>query len=225
METIEVVSYEHFLSMFMMDHEVDTFRGVSDTAFDLVPSIGRFKAESRRIYQFEKAVFDDFKRKSLPFLKTIPNNDWEWLFLAQHYGVPTRLLDWSSNPLVALFFASRGNFDTDFAVYQLIHNTILYPEQLKTHDPFNMKSLVGVYPPYTHERLHFQNGLFTIQEDPIKPLSHVNLKKFVFKASLRNHIKFKLRKSGITHSRLFPGLDALAEELIEINMKILNIEG
>ncbi len=46
-----------------------------------------------------------FKRKALPFIKRDPCNDFEWLFLAQHYGLPTRLLDWTTNALVALYFA------------------------------------------------------------------------------------------------------------------------
>lgn len=53
-------------------------------------------------------MLDDFKRRALPFVDMVPRNDFEWLFLMQHHGVPTRLLDWTTNALVALYFAIDG---------------------------------------------------------------------------------------------------------------------
>ena len=52
-------------------------------------------------------LLSEFKRRSLPFVQSVPKNDFEWLFLMQHHGVPTRLLDWSTNALAALYFAAE----------------------------------------------------------------------------------------------------------------------
>ena len=91
------------------------YRGqASHVKFKLLPSLYRKSDDgSRDIYSYdcEEIFLNKFKSKSIPYLKTLPQNDWEWMFLMQHYNTPTRLLDWSESPLVALFFALDDNFN------------------------------------------------------------------------------------------------------------------
>lgn len=81
----------------------------------LLPSIGRLdkceftgkKLEPERIrLTMERDLLHRFSRYAYLELKRAPG-EWEALFLARHHGLPTRLLDWTSNPLIALFHAAQ----------------------------------------------------------------------------------------------------------------------
>jgi hypothetical protein len=83
------------------------YRGCGKASYDLKPSLYRHQ-QSRMIEDIlvlEKDLIARFRQRSIPFHSRVLTDPWEWLFLMQHYGVPTRLLDWSESPLMALFFA------------------------------------------------------------------------------------------------------------------------
>ena len=103
------------------DQETTVYRGVKDDSYKLIPKVGRINFEWRHksVKNAEKYMLSLFKQRAIPFLTFSPRNDWEWLALAQHYGLPTRLLDWSRNPLVAAFFAVKEESETDSAIYIL----------------------------------------------------------------------------------------------------------
>ncbi len=73
--------------------------------------------------QLEQELIATFRHRSPPFVERLPSDDLELLFLMQHHGMPTRLLDWSENPYAALFFAVvEGNHEEnpeDSAVWVL----------------------------------------------------------------------------------------------------------
>lgn len=81
------------------------YRGVENTGWDLLPSIQRSK---QRILN-ERYLTNDFYIKASQVLATCPDkkNYAAWMSIMQHYGLPTRLLDWSSSPLISVFLQQK----------------------------------------------------------------------------------------------------------------------
>lgn len=119
-ESIQITSLEEFIEHAMpFAEQGQGFRGVANSAYPLKPGIGR-KRDDVSIEQVlvqEQAMFTSFKRH-LGMFETA-NSCLDIAIIGQHYGLPTRLLDWSLTPLTALFFACKSHFDKDGIVYVL----------------------------------------------------------------------------------------------------------
>ncbi|MCM0148652.1 FRG domain-containing protein [Photobacterium galatheae] len=146
------------------------FRGVTDQSHKLIPSLGRGIEDGvyGDISSVEHELNKEFKRLSAPVLSTYdtPKTDFEWLFLAQHYGLPTRLLDWTSNPLVALFFAVEKDDDTDGMVYATKQ---MVTDQYEDYDPTTAN--------YTKKKSKEPISIFALQSNKVSSfLSVLNIK-------------------------------------------------
>ncbi|WP_342249900.1 FRG domain-containing protein [Sphingomonas sp. OTU376] len=90
------------------------YRGHSLKSHKLLPGILRAGRTPQEVFDREKRLLTRFRQRSLPFWPAgYPQNDWEHLFAMQHYGVPTRLLDWSENLFISVHFALVGAGGTD----------------------------------------------------------------------------------------------------------------
>ncbi|MHB1055762.1 MAG: FRG domain-containing protein [Thermoleophilia bacterium] len=99
------------------------FRGNSKISHELTPRLFRkeFFKEFALRPKLELTFIMEFKRIAPQFKKDLPEEDdfISWLFLMQHYGTPTRLLDWTNNPMIGLYFAVRSNLEDDGVLYSL----------------------------------------------------------------------------------------------------------
>ena len=91
--------------------EMHWFRGLGSDNYKLNPSLYRHPkiTDETELHNLEKKLITRFKERSIPYLPKQTESIWEIMFIMQHYGLPTRLLDWSENPLIALFFALSSN--------------------------------------------------------------------------------------------------------------------
>jgi len=229
-ETIEIGDIGSLLDIFMSlrQQEFWSFRGQRNELWNL--GIGhRFTSEETEedlviyLQQFRKRCME-FPRPH--FIEEF--DEWRWLFYARHHGLKTRLLDWTTNPLVALYFAvenivSKGT-DKDYvgAVWALKvdQENFLSPEH--AGPPNELKRWVMINPPPITARIARQSGKFSyhpsLDSEPLnrqlRRSGKEELVKIVITSEDGTNASQKLRKElgimNIHHASLFPGPDGIA---------------
>src|ERR1035438_2898982 len=161
------------------------YRGHADHTWHLEPSLARLKK-----LESEAQLIKQFKQNAFQFLDKAPETEWEWIFLMQHYGVPTRLLDWTESALVALYFAlysRRAEQSSVPAVWALDpfalnsatlgDSTIVVPSELnlakylpKCGSDVQGQLPLAVHPEYADRRMNAQHSKFTMHGCVAVPL-------------------------------------------------------
>lgn len=212
------------------------FRGHNSIMHQLVPGLYRDKNTANNEYDYRY----DFKYKAFPFLSEAyksPENEWDWYFLMQHYGLATRLLDWSEGSLVALFFAL--NYKTDdsnpcvwmlnpFEFNKIFHGKDEFFDnddaecKKYLHPLWSDKKLpqqpIAIAAPHNSKRITAQKGCFTIHGSDTQALeAYLELKPHLKRIDINygfiEDITDQLTTAGITESTLFPDLNGLSREV------------
>ncbi len=115
------------------------YRGQADE-WPLLPTLFR-KHKVGFVGDIERQLLDTFVEDIPESVPSRPTNDWDWLSFGQHFGLPTRLLDWSANSLTALFFAVENNPKSPIVhVYHAQKSQIILSQaQDKKTSPFEIE--------------------------------------------------------------------------------------
>lgn len=218
------------------DGDLVIFRG-QNQPWPLRPKIAR-EVPYNGFLASEKRMFEDFRRCAGRLVEQPPESDWDWLALAQHHGMSTRLLDWTTNPLAALWFAVERPAEgkkKPGVVWAFETELQDYVEPLQG-SPFEVTRTKLLRPRHISGRIVAQAGLFSVHwhnknarvkngnnnfaaleamSGYTKRLSRINIAASAFPTLRR-----QLDACGYNQASMFPDLDGLARHLSWQNTKM-----
>ena len=160
------------------------FRGCSDARYKLIPGLYRRNSatSSLDVAILEQRLLGEFRQRSIPFHSRTLDQDWDALFFMQHYGIPTRLLDWTENPLIAMYFAVVN----------------APPTTMKRGKPEFDNAAVWVLDPAGWNRFALRNQGF---KDGVLDISHAHLMNFKPSSDFKNMNKNAVAIYGAHNSQ------------------------
>ena len=212
------------------------YRGQSDVSWALLPRLARQPNGLKR----ESALLARFKQNASLLLPAVARSDWEWLAIMQHYRAPTRLLDWTESPLVALYFAVVPHTATDGALWVLDPARLNLASHISPDDHEHIPSFddpittnylpsslraeqmtrlgpIAVIGPRNTPQMQAQLGAFTVIHRTPTPIEQVgdqqHVRQFRIPAVAKCGIRAELSLLAIDNFQLFPDLQTLGNIL------------
>ena len=189
----------------------------------LLPKILRYKIKD--VLNLEKLAIREFKRLAPPLVPVDPIDDFDWLILAQHFGLPTRLLDWTFNPLAALWFALdsvkrevRSSeiwiFAPDLKDYQKQQNYEGEPSEIEETMIYRPRNIISriVNQTSIFTIHHINEGLSIIALDD-DPNFKMKLSKFEIDPTNIPSFLEELNRLNVNASTVYPDLEGLCNHL------------
>ncbi|MGD9539783.1 FRG domain-containing protein [Methylocystis sp.] len=227
-------SLEQYLRLTEKKGGLTLYRGHADAhRWPLTPGLGRLAGPNSALslgrfgswHELEDYILTRFQRHAAQYPPNLPTTKIDWLVLGQHHGLPTRLLDWTENPLVALYFALEQNLQTESSVW------VMEPRYVYSIDiDFEKINHIEVYfPKAIDQRIVSQRGCFSVQPlpDGCSPFVPIDENQELINEGLSRlsrivipncrHTKARMmaqiNRLGIDGNFIYPGLDGLGRQI------------
>ncbi|MDW9233011.1 FRG domain protein (plasmid) [Burkholderia cepacia] len=216
--------------------QINLFRGQEDETWRLMPGIGRKQYSNRVRPGTEQLMLTEFQQRGIPHLEsTVELADADWLAIAQHHAMPTRLLDWTGSALAALWFAirrpaSKGDDGAlkPAAVWMLAGDEADLIGDTDRRAPLKITDTKLLKPRHVSSRIAAQDGWFSVHlgtDEGDLGMGYVALDgNAKFRDRLRyiripgdafGTIRGQLQRAGINRGVLFPDLDGVAGRITD----------
>jgi len=220
--------------------EILFFRGHSNCTWELLPSLFRQEIlKQKKINAVETAFYYDFVSNAGSLLGNLNKKSWEFLFLMQHYAIPTRLLDWSENFVTALYFALENEPINEPEIWILkpyklnsktkwIGNAIYNPDLdfgsnyyetfIDGKTSVEIINPIAIYPLRVNQRIFNQKGFFTLHgklKEPLNELFPDCVERIKIPMNAISDAKQFLKLSGVNRFSIYNDLESLSKLLKE----------
>jgi hypothetical protein len=224
-KTYSVSSFREFQEI-ILGLPIDQFTLYRGQALDktLLPKIARYEVPD--VEKIEREMLEDFQRRSIHLIDYQPGTSWDWLALAQHHGMATRLLDWTENPLIALWFSMASKSEAKHSDYSVVWGFNVPQEDIVVGtaemDPYQEGSTKVFKPNHITKRISAQFGWFTIHRyNPDKKFvafeKNKDYAERLFKIKVNSECfsecKKRLHNFGINSASMYPDIDGLAKHV------------